>query len=137
MAARWALIGGLALVTALGCDFQTDLLDARALAERIHAQMRAGDYASIYKESAPRFKSVGTEAEFVAAMQGFHRQHGLPKSTIEIGYQTGVESSAGRVLVLTFEVGFDSARTREQMTFIRSDSGAMLLWKLEIAPPTT
>jgi hypothetical protein len=137
MAARWAPVAGLALITALGCDFQTDLRDARALADRIHAQMRAGDYASIYKESAPRFKSVGTEAQFVLLMQDFRRHHGQLKAANEIGYQVGVESTAGKVHVLTFEVKFDIARAREHMTVTRSDSGAMLLWKLEIEPPTT
>jgi hypothetical protein len=97
--------------------------------------MRVGDYASIYKESAPRFKAVGTEAQFVSLMQDFRRQHGPLKTANEIAYQTGVESMAGRVHVLTFEIEFDVTRTREHITLTRSDSGAMLLWKLEIEPP--
>jgi len=53
------------------------------------------------------------------------------KAANEIGYQIGVESTAGKVHVLTFELEFDITRARERMTLTRSDSGAMLLWKLE------
>jgi hypothetical protein len=136
MRISWILVEALAVIAPLGCNLQSDMLDARAQAERIHAQMRAGDYVSIYKESAPRFKSVGTEAQFISLMQDFARQHGPIKKANEIAYETGVDTTAGRVHILVFEFEFENARTRERLTLTRSDAGTMSLYRLEIEPPT-
>lgn len=97
--------------------------------------MRSGDYVSIYRESAPRFKSTATEAQFVSVMQEFVRQHEGFKAAIEIAWQTGVDSTAGKVHFVTYELELGNAKTREQLTLARADSGVVQLWKLQIDPP--
>jgi hypothetical protein len=97
--------------------------------------MASGDFSSMYKESAPRFKKVGSEAEFVSLMLDFRRRHGHLESANEVAYEIGIEATAGKVYVLTFELEFEQARTRERLTLVRSQSQGVLLW-IEIEPPT-
>ena len=55
----------------LSCNTQHDLEDARTAAAHIHSQLQVGDYAAIYRESAPGFKTVGSQEEFISGMQDF------------------------------------------------------------------
>jgi hypothetical protein len=126
-----------ALMFGLGCNSSKDLDDANVVAERIHEQLRAGNYQAIYNESAPRFKSVGSEAEFITAMQRQRSFAGALKNATEIAYEAGYDSSVGKIFILVYDVEFERGKTRERLTFTRSISGQMQLWKLDIAPVTT
>src|SRR5712671_5611021 len=47
------------------CGIERERTTAESVAARVHDNMRAGDFAVVYKESAPRIKTVATESEFV------------------------------------------------------------------------
>jgi hypothetical protein len=126
-----AIFGTVALVA---CSFERDRGEAVTVAARVHAEMRAGDFAALYKESAPRFKTVGSESEFVTWMKELQQEFGLLKNANEITYQTGLDSRIGRTHVLVFDLDYDRGRARESMTLVRSESGEMQLWKLAIQP---
>jgi hypothetical protein len=118
----------------VGCSVERDREEARAVAARVHAEMQSRDFAAIYNESAPRFKSVGNESEFVARMNGFQEGLGLLKSVNEIAYTTGLDSRVGRTHVLVFDLQYEHGRAREHLMLVRSASDKMVLWKLDIQP---
>jgi len=118
----------------LGCNPAQEWEDARVVASRVHSQLQARDHAAIYRESAPRFKGVGTEAQFVALMQQFHRDHGSLKRANEMAYETGLDTEAGKVHVLTYDLELEKVRMRERLILTRSETGQMQLWKLDIQP---
>ena len=124
-------IGFLSLVS---CSITRDQEDARAVALRVHRQILAGDFTAIYNESAPRFKAVGSESEFVAGLKGFQEQLGLLRDQKEVAYQTGLDSKIGRTHVLVFDLEFDHGRARESLMLVRSASGKMELWRLDVQP---
>jgi len=124
----------LVIFIVVGCNVARDQADAGAVASRVHSQMQSGDFAGIYRESAPRFKGVGTESQFVSMMEQINREIGVLKKTDEVAYQTGVDSRIGRTHVLFFNLEYEHGHSRERMTLTRSDSGQMQLWKLEWLP---
>jgi Protein of unknown function (DUF4019) len=119
----------------ISCNIERDHADAVILAARVHSQMQTEDYLAIYRESAPRFKNVGSESQFVSMMQDFRRQIGLLKGASEIAYQASVSSGVGKIHVLTFHLEFEHGRFIEKLSFIRSDDGQMRLWKLDYPDP--
>jgi len=50
--------------------------DAQKAAAHINANLRAGEFVAIYRESDARFKTVGSESEFVSRMKAFQDQSG-------------------------------------------------------------
>ncbi len=118
----------------VSCNVERDHTDARALALRVHSQMQSGDFAAIYRESAPRFKAVGSESQFVSMMQQINEESGALKKADEGSYQTGVDSNIGRTHVLLFNLEYEHGHSKERMILTRSESGQMQLWKLDINP---
>ena len=122
------------LFFAVGCNVERDRIDAVAVASRVHSEMQAGDFATIYRESSPRFKSVGSESQFVSMMQQVIQERGVLKKADEVAYQTGIGSNVGRTHDLFFTLEYEHGRAKEHLILTRSDGGQMQLWKLEIGP---
>jgi hypothetical protein len=59
-----------------GCSIEQDRADAQRAAAHVHTTLKANDFVAIYRESAPRFKTVGSESEFVSRMKAFQDQNG-------------------------------------------------------------
>jgi hypothetical protein len=118
----------------IGCSVKRDMADAKAVAGRIHSQMKAGDYFSIYRESATRFQSVGSEAQSISLMQQFSQENGAIREAKDVAYQTGVDSGIGRNHVLLYDVTYEHGRARERMILTHDKGGQMQLWKLDMEP---
>ncbi len=127
-----ALLAG--VIFLVGCAVERDRTEAVAVAARVHDEIRAGDFAAAYKESAPRFKTVGSESDFVTWMGKFDEKFGSLKNANEISYETGLDSRIGRTHLLVFDLQYVHGRARETMILVRSESGQMQLWKLGIQP---
>lgn len=117
-----------------GCSITRDQEEARAVAAQVHKEMLEGNFAAIYNESAPPFKAVGSESEFVSGLKNFQERFGPLKNENEIAYQTTLDPSIGRTHVLLFDLEFDRGRARETLMLVRSASGKMELWRLDIQP---
>ncbi len=124
----------LAVACSPSCNIEQDRRDARVIADRVHSQMQSGDFSGIYRESAPRFKSVGTEPQFISMMQQFFEQNGKLVKAQEVAYQAGIDSRAGRTHTLTFDVDYERGHARERLIFTRDANGQMHLWKFEAQP---
>jgi hypothetical protein len=120
------------IALSISCLSSHDLEDAKAIASKVHSQMQSSDYASIYRESAPRFKSVGSESQFVSKMQEVSQETGTLKKAEIISYEAGVDSNIGKTYTLLSELEFERGIYRERMILTRSENGQMQLWKLDI-----
>ena len=130
-----ALLAVLASAVVLaGCAGEQDRAQAKTVADGVHAHLRSGEFAAIYDESAPRFKTVGSASQFVSQMKAFHEGLGSLKNANEIAYQTGLDSTVGRTHVLLFTLEYEHGKAIERLTLVRSAAGEMQLWKMDIQP---
>ena len=53
------------------CGFKQAKADAETLASRVHRQIEAGDYKTLYDDSCAQLRKVATEAEFIGMMENF------------------------------------------------------------------
>jgi hypothetical protein len=113
------------------CGTERERTAAESVAAHVHDNMRAGDFAVVYKESAPRIKTVATESEFVDYFK-VQQNFGLLKTANEVAYEAKYDSRIGRMHVLVFDLEYERGRVHEILTLVRSDSGEMQLWKLAI-----
>lgn len=132
LTALLAILGSAAVF--VGCAGEQDRAQANTVAARVHAHLRAAEFAEIYNESAPRFKTVGSESEFVSRMKTFHEGLGLLKNANVIAYETGLDSTIGRTHVLIFKLEYEHGKASERLTLVRSATGEMQLWKMDIEP---
>jgi len=130
-APTWILVAIISLMFC--CSNVNEQKEVEALAFRVHEQMRAGDFASIYRDSETRFKTVGTESEFVRSLKGFQEQLGNFKHAETVGYEIKFDSR-GKTHELHCELEYEHGRAREDLTIVRSATGQMQLWSLEIQP---
>lgn len=130
----WILLASLGVLPS--CGQSNERNKAEAVAVRVHQYMRVADFASIYQESEPRFKTVGTESEFVSSMRGIQEQLGSLKHAEVIGYEVKFDSRVGKMHELYFDLEYEHGRAAENLVVVRSGSGNMKLWALDIEPRT-
>jgi hypothetical protein len=123
----------LALLGLFGCDFFSGKRAGEAVAERIHEEIRLGNYSAIYTETSPGFREASPESAFTGFMQNLAGKVGRFKKATEIGYQMEYHSSEGKLYSLVYILEFDNAAVRETLVFI-SDNGKMLLRSINFAP---
>lgn len=100
-----------------------EMADARSGALRVLSQFEAGDFAAIYRDSAPSFKQIGPEAAFVTKFQQTRQKTGPLKNPKELKFETGSDN----VHVLLYRVDNQRFITEMRLSFARSKNGAMEL----------
>jgi hypothetical protein len=100
-----------------------DKSEARAAAAQVLSQFVAGEFPAIYKESAPGFKQIGNESQFVAKFQHTRQTVGALKNPHEVSFNVGPEKSN----VLVYRLENDRFKTDIRLTFVRSPNGKMEL----------
>lgn len=117
-----------------GCSSEQDRTEAMAAAERIHSFVRKQDFASIYRESSDGFKQDGDESRLVESMKAIYESVGALKEAKPIAYQNTVDSKAGKLHVVIYDLQFERGRGKERIVFTRTQNGEMRLWDLVIEP---
>jgi len=100
-----------------------DKADAQAAAVRVLAQMEAGDFPAMYRDSAAGFKQIGTESQFVGKFQQTRKNVGVPKNPKQISFGT----LPGNGYVFVYRVETDRYTSDLRLTFARSQEGKMEL----------
>lgn len=100
-----------------------DKSDAEAAAARVLAQMEAGDFPAVYKESTPGFKQIGSQASFVAKFQQTRQKTGVLKNPKETSFITRPDKTH----VLIYRMENERFKTDMRLTLARSQSGKMEL----------
>jgi len=98
--------------------------EARSAAAKVLAQFSAGDFAAIYNNSAPGFKQLGSESQFVAKFQQTRQKVGVLNNPMETSIQTRPDKN----IVLVFRLENDHYNSDIRLTFSRSKNG-----KIELA----
>lgn len=100
-----------------------DLADARATALRVLAQIEAGDFATVYRESGADFKQIGPEAAFVAKFQQTRQKTGPLGKPRKLKYDTRPD----KVIVMLYRVENQRYVSEMRLSFARGKNGAMEL----------
>lgn len=100
-----------------------DMADARTGAQRVLTQMETGDFTAIYRESAPSFKQIGSEAAFVTKFQQTRLKTGVLTNPKELTFNTRPDN----VHVLVYRVDNQRFTTEMRLSFERAKNGTMEL----------
>ena len=103
-----------------------DKADAEAAASKVLAQMEAGQFSEIYKDSAATFKQIGPEAAFVAKFEQTRKEVGPLKGAQQASFVTLQDQSH----VLVYHSENERYKTERRLTFARSKTGTMELFGL-------
>lgn len=100
-----------------------DSVDAETAAARVLAQLEAGDFPAIYKESSAGFKQIGSESQFVSKFQQTRQLVGVLKNPRKVSAAVRPDKS----IVLVYRVENERYNTDMRLTFSRAESGTMEL----------
>ena len=115
------------------CTSEKDMQATKTAAARINSQMQNKEFAKIYRESSPGFKTI-SESDFVAHITEMQKKLGPIKNISDRAYQSGMDSNAGRTYTLISDVEYETGHVRHTLVFVRGENGAMQLWKLGFDP---
>ncbi len=105
----------------------------KTAAARINTQMRNKEFANIYRESSPGFKTI-SESDFVSRITEIQNKLGPIKNVVDKAFQSGVDSNAGKTHTLISDVECETGRIRQTLVFAHGENGALQLWKLGFEP---
>ena len=100
-----------------------DMADARAAAAHVLSQFEAGDFSKMYREAAPGFKQIGSEAAFVTKFQQTRQKTGVLKNPKETNFATRPDN----IHVLIYRMGNERFVTEMRMSFERAKNGKLEL----------
>lgn len=100
-----------------------DKADARAVAAHVLTLLEAGDYAAVYNQASPVFRSIGEEALFAAKFRQAQQKVGLLKNPQEISFA----SPRNNTHVLVYRLENEGFKTEMRLTLSRSQDGKMEL----------
>lgn len=117
----------------VSCTSEKDMRATKTAAARINSQMRNKEFANIYRESSPLFKTT-SESDFVAQITELQKKLGPIKNISDRAYQSGMDNNVGRIFTLISDVEYETGHGRQTLVFVRGENGAMQLWKLGFDP---
>ena len=116
------------------CDFKQARADAERLASRVHRQIKAGDYKTLYNDSCAQLRKVATEAEFVGMMENLRSDYGALLNVDQDTFILRSDINLGRMYMLSYNVEFEHKKASERLVFISSEKGTMQLYELIFNP---
>lgn len=109
-----------------------DEADAALLKVKVLAQVKARDFAAIYREASDGFRKVGPEDKFVALWQQQLQQTGPFKEAKEFSHTVRPDD---KFLVFIYKVQYEKAGKALRLTFGRSKQGKMELTGINQSDP--
>ena len=117
----------------VSCTSEKDMQATKTAAAHINTQMGNKEFANIYRESSPGFKTI-SESDFVTHISELQKKLGPIKNTSDRAYQSGMDNNLGRIHTLISDVEYETGHVRQTLVFVRGENGAMQLWKLGFDP---
>ena len=102
---------------------EKDKADARAEGTRLIAQLKAGEFGAIYKESSDAFKQIGPEPQFVSMLEQTRKKTGPLTGFKETGLETGPDKRQ----IVIYSVEYGNVKSNLRLGFFRSKEGKMEL----------
>jgi|HubBroStandDraft_1064217.scaffolds.fasta_scaffold109075_2 hypothetical protein len=122
MRVRAAVFGCLALLA--GCNVADDIPKATAQIDAFHSKLNAGDFATIYAQSAPEMKQAATEDALTKLLSAVHRKLGDFQSGQQQSWNDNVNTS-GHFLTLGYAAKYAHGDATE--TFVYKLDGQQTL----------
>jgi hypothetical protein len=109
-----------------------DEVDVVPLKAKVLTLLKAGDFASIYKDASDGFRKVGPEDQFVALWKQQLQQTGKFKDAKEISHTV---RPTDKFIVVTYKVQYEKANKAVRFTFGRSGKGKLELTGINQSDP--
>jgi hypothetical protein len=122
----------LAAWLAVGCATPETKLVEKEIAE-FHTLIEGGRAAEIYAKASPRFREVGTSADFLAYIGAVHRKLGAMQATERQVWRMDY-NTAGKFASLGYKTLYERGTAYEQFVYV-VDSGRALLVSYNINSP--
>jgi hypothetical protein len=113
----------LVLVLAAGCSVDTS--PAEQAVPKFHSMLDAGDFAQIYDSSSEDLKSLSSQHDFVAFLDGVHRKLGASAASERQGWRVDYRPG-GTFITLTYRTRYAVGEAQEQFVFRMKDNRALL-----------
>ena len=98
-----------------------------------HTLVEGGRAAEIYQQASPRFREVGTSAEFLAYIEAVHRKLGAMQATERQAWRVDY-NTAGKFASLGYKTQYERGTAYEQFVYV-VDSGRAFLVSYNINSP--
>jgi hypothetical protein len=115
----------LVLFALFGCGGAKGKADAERAVVEFHQRLDRGEFATIYADAHPDFRTASSEPDFVAFVGAVHRKLGNVKSTEQVSWKIGSFNLKTEVM-LAYKTTFDSGSGMETFNF-RIDGGHAIL----------
>ena len=109
-----------------------DEADAAPLKAKVLAQLKTGDFASIYKDASEGFRKVGAEKQFVDLWQKQLQMTGPFKDAKEISHTV---RPGDKFIIFIYKVTYEKNSKALRLTFGRSEKGKMELTGINQSDP--
>jgi len=130
---RWqAALILLAAWLAGGCATPETKLVEKEISE-FHSLVEGGRAAEVYAQASPRFREVGTSAEFLTYIEAVHRKLGAMQATERQVWRMDY-NTAGKFASLGYKTQYERGTAYEQFVYI-VDSGRASLVSYNINSP--
>lgn len=110
----------------ISCGTSKDIGKAEAAVANVHAQLNAGSFQQIYKDSDDSFKSATSQEHFIAILDAVHRKLGTVQSAEREGFFVNY-GTTGEMIRLNYSTRFDTGTADEQFVFRVSGNEARLV----------
>jgi len=114
-----------ATIALSGCAGNEDARAAKAEVARFRQQVAAGQFAEIYRASAPNIRNAMTEARFVQMVGDFHRSMGRFQSATEPSWRYD-SGSDGDQIALKYVSTFERGKATQQFIYTMLDGRPVL-----------
>jgi Protein of unknown function (DUF4019) len=111
------------VVASAGCAVDTS--PAEQAVPKFHSMLDAGNFAQIYDSSAEDLKSLSSQHDFVAFLEGVHRKLGASASSERQGWRVDYRAT-GTFITLTYKTRYAVGEAQEQFVFRMKDNRALL-----------
>lgn len=115
-----------------GCGTPETKLVEKEISE-FHTRVEGGRAAEVYADASPRFREVGTGAEFLAYIEAVHRKLGAMQATERQVWRMDY-NTAGKFASLGYKTRYERGTAYEQFVYV-VDSGRPLLVSYNINSP--
>lgn len=111
----------------VGLQLVDEPVDLRPQSEAILRKLGAGEVDEVYASAAPRFRETSLEQNLERTAETMTRALGTFRRVTNVVDQEEIDSRQGKTARVLFELEFERARTRAELSFHRIDGRWRLL----------
>ena len=122
--AKLTFVFSVALLLA-SCGVQQAVQDASGQVNAFHRELDDQNYTAIWAATAPQFRSVTTQAQFMKMLLAIHNKLGKIRQFKQVGWNTNVNTN-GHFTSVVMDTGFEKGTGRETFTYVEQNNDLKL-----------